>query len=320
MYTRKQCMDFKFMENEGPLNLAHRHPRDSRIFFEEKEHIYLVDWTGDGYYSAAPMSGSSVGKTFFKEFQRFPIARAIASSTNREAKYAGCDTVEKVLKSWDHTRDLGTIMHAMLARFTDDPNSLTLEERAQPEFEQFKAYMEAEVVGRGLEYFQREWFLWGSSEMPLCGSPDVVCVKPPGPKDDTLNLVIIDYKRSLLDIKDRGMGMGLCAALPNNDAVKYGLSVNVYRYLIERFYTPMEYKGKFYNKIRVSDSFLVAFHPGLERYKTVPVDHVENIEEMIKEALAVTIAKKKNAHSISRFKRPRREIAEEDRPGELMGL
>lgn len=173
------------------LAMANAHPLDSRVEFEEEEHIYTVDGVA---------IGCSV-TTLIKEVDSDPfdperVAERVASMSSPKAKYWLPDaatgkrrkmTAPEILQAWNDARDLGTHLHGMIERYLNEiPVSLKDGDANAYEFGQFLTWWQMKKWA-GYRPFRTEWVIYDASS-DLAGSIDFVMEREG-------KYTIVDWKR-----------------------------------------------------------------------------------------------------------------------------
>lgn len=172
-------------------------------------------------------------------------------------------TEEQIRNRWDsiglNGRNRGTWMHANIERYFNGlPSAEDL-----PEFKQFRAFVDSEIKANGVMPYRTEWSISGKDEN-ICGTVDFIGQLP----DKTFMLV--DWKR-MQNLNDSLSNLyGNTAKDPFSnyddcDGVKYLVQLNIYKYLLEKYYG-----------IEISSTKLVCFHPNQkEEFKQIDVPDMQ---------------------------------------------
>ena len=229
------------------------HPRDKRIFFDEKPHIYYID--GKAY-------DTSVTKWIHSYFPHFNadliIAKMMKSKKWPQSKYFG-KTAEEIKKEWSDNGKkasaAGTKLHYDIECFYNN----NPQHNESKEYQMFLNFHYQ--IGANLTPYRTEWTVF-DEELKLSGSIDMIFEK----SDKTL--LIYDWKRSKAI---RKTNMYECATaecinhLPNANFWHYSLQLNTYKMILERNY----------NKT-VSGMFLVVLHPNQETWQRITVPNLHD--------------------------------------------
>lgn len=270
----KEPMDFQsnfnieeFETVENKLSGVNMHPQDNYVTFQEKEHVYS--------FKGEPMSlsvTSLIGR-YFEKFDADKIADKMISGRNwprREYLHEDGNpfTKQEIMDQWDSVgeiaRNRGTWMHYNIERFLNDmAPALDI-----PEMQHFMAFHKEVLQNKQCKPFRTEWRI-AAPDLSLAGSVDLVLENSDG------SYVLLDWKRSkkvpfeMSASKAYGkFGGRPLTHIPDCDAAKYFLQLNMYRHILMEYYD-----------IRVSDMLLVSLHPTLPSYvmKKVPVMEKETL-------------------------------------------
>lgn len=233
--------------NYNELNV---HPRDSRVTFNEEEHLYLVDGCG-GYDSV-----TAVVKDCFEQFDADYWASR-KSSTPEQAL--------ALKQKWEENgrlaREAGTLLHERIERhyLGYEPEPEALQDRAFAHFLSFARSFP-------LKPFRSEWRLF-STKYSLAGTLDFLAF-------DGREYVIFDWKRSCKLVDPAGApvtenrwgttGLGLMRHIPDTSYWHYALQLSLYRRLLEEEYG-----------IHAAKSYLGAFHPDNPRPYILEMPYLE---------------------------------------------
>jgi hypothetical protein len=241
------------------------HPRDKCIVFDEPTHIYTVNGTYQGYISVTGFLHH-----FFPHFDpRATIKKMRKSPKFATGPYAGM-TDDEIVAKWEgsgkEASSAGTAMHLAIEQFLNGHEEVIVPEvKTTPEWGQFMQFWEKH--GWDLEPYRTEWEVW-VEEIKLAGSLDMVFRR----KSDGRYL-IYDWKRSK-EIKTEnkwGTGFGPAAHLPDCNYWHYTLQLNVYKWVLEKYYG-----------LDIADMYLVICHPNADSFKRLRLNHLdEEVEGMV---------------------------------------
>jgi ATP-dependent exoDNAse (exonuclease V) beta subunit len=252
------------------LKLAkqNEHKRDHRIVFRDSDHKYFVD--GLANYTSV----TTVIHNMFPEFNSQAVAsKMIQNSTflsgsgERYTKYQKMrfavngdlvsdeELVARIVTSWDENgalmSSLGTTLHRDVELYYNDEVVVNETKEYQ---NHFIAYAKKQVEA-GLKPWRTEITVFGEDEK-ICGSVDMVFIDSYG------RYRLRDWKRSK-EISYNGYGKrgkSLLRHLQDCNYSHYCLQLNLYKYLIEKYYN-----------IKIHDMGLVIFHPINVSFMEYPV-------------------------------------------------
>ena len=265
------------------LAVVNKHPRDDRIQFEEESHTYTIDGSKIGWTSCTGFLHN-----FFEHFDADAvIAKMMKSNKWYESQYFGM-TAEEIKKKWSDkgkaSSEAGTRMHLDIEHFYNAmPHNLSTctysmddgfagldidqwKPAPGPEWDYFCNYQRNYVVPKGYVPFRTEWLVF-DPEFKVAGSIDMIYKKPDG------TLAIYDWKRiGELKTENRYQsGLGPVAHLPDTNYWHYSLQLNVYRYIIQKYYG-----------WTVSELALVVLHPDNPTWKVAMLNFMdEEVAEMM---------------------------------------
>ena len=251
------------------LTLARKtpHPRDQRIAFRASDHVYFIDGVSGKYTSV-----TTVISRQFPSFDADAVAKNMVTSNafiNGHKKYeqymhmkAACSTdqelVDTIKRSWatlgGEEASKGTSLHRDIELFYNDVDVDVL--NTSPEYGHFTAYAQ-DMAQLGLRPWRTELKVFGEAEL-ISGSVDMVFVDREG------RFRLRDWKRSK-KISYFGFGKkanGLLSHLHACNFQKYSLQLNLYKYLIDKYYG-----------ITIFDMAIVVFHPNQSTYQELKIDH-----------------------------------------------
>lgn len=252
-----------------PLETMNKHVLDSNIRFEEKGHKY--------YYEGKPMDRSvtALVDSFFGKFDADDAIAKMKKGNNwPRAEYMTKGgkvwTDEQIKTSWDMTgenaRNRGTYLHWNIERIVNGYAACASD--GLPELKQFLDFYDEVVIPQKITPFRSEWRI-AAPDLSLAGSVDFVG------KEEGGDYVIMDWKRSkklptTLDNKYGKRGLPPLTHLDDCEGAKYSLQLNVYRYILQKYYG-----------ISVSKMILASFHPSLSGYFMISVPVMEAEVEAI---------------------------------------
>jgi hypothetical protein len=238
------------------LELKNQHPRDKRIKFVEKNHVYYIDNVAQYHVSSTKFI-----KCFFNPFDAEKQAEKTINSASHFKKicqqsyeYNNCSKKEDIINIWNKRRDLGTLHHACIESFINrEPYDIHPENKWCFE-QQFMSL-----------YTNKSFFKWRDYRTEWCIFDERT--KIPGSIDyfgmtENNRGVIIDWKlcksiRNCSFERLKGqkplMGKGCCSSLEDCNAILYFLQICLYKYIIERNYG-----------IKVDHMFIVQMHPSMK--------------------------------------------------------
>lgn len=239
------------------LSQLHAHPRDRHIVFDDEPHDYYIRGSKDGWTSVTTFIHH-----FFKPFQgrliatrmvrsrHWPTAekyaqyRPLLVDAKTQKKRTQKEMVQAVLDSWDangkDASEKGTRLHQNIEFFYNDVEVADSTPEYQHHFMDFAAV--AQILK--LKPFRTEWTIYGETEM-ICGSIDMIMQDADG------KLHMFDWKRSkAIRFKGYGKGLNVCAHLQDCNFTHYSLQLNLYTFLLEKYYD-----------VQISSMAIVVFHP-----------------------------------------------------------
>jgi hypothetical protein len=241
--------------------------RDTRLTFEPKEHIYLLD--GNKQLTAV----STIIDCFFDPFD------SLYNSANVSAR-EGVDQCE-ILERWDCTgqesMEVGRFMHEQIEayyhgegpttsyRFTYNGEYVRVDKTVSIETE--LGYFEDFIEKESIEPFRVEWRIFDET-LGIAGTIDLLCKNGDG-------YDIIDWKRSRKASPNEdvwGYGTNGLSHVPDIKYYHYALQQNLYRYMLEEKYG-----------LEIKNMYLVVLHSQFDGYKRYRVKRMDNeIETIIK--------------------------------------
>lgn len=242
--------DFVLSEAQDKLAIANGHARDAQLHFVEGDHSYFFN----GHqmdYSVTQLIDQYTDK-FVPELAIQMMKRSSRWPRPEYTHRSGVPWADgKIKEFWSlmgkFAKNRGKWMHYNIERYF---NGLDISQES-PEIKQFLKFQQSQMRSLGVAPFRTEWRVC-APDLSLAGSVDFV-----GSLDDG-TFVIIDWKRSK-KLQTGGPGGGTfhqkhmrppLEHLTDNDASRYFLQLNIYRYILQNYYG-----------ISVSRLLLAAFHP-----------------------------------------------------------
>ena len=260
-----------------PLNLQNKHERDTRIIFRASDHSYFIDGKLGEYTSV-----TTVIERQFPAFDADSVARTMIKNkafVNGHKKYSkyfqmkdecGPDErllLERIKTSWV-TEGLqeaakGTSLHRDIELFYNDQE----QPNTSVEYGYFKNYDQHVKTNFNFKPFRTEFKVFGEEEH-ICGCVDMLYV------DEQGRYRLRDWKRSK-KINYFGFGKfgnGLLSSLQSCNFQKYSLQLNLYKFLIEKYYG-----------MKIYDMAIVIFHPSNNSFnEIVIVSNEQNLKALLK--------------------------------------
>jgi len=215
------------MKKKLSLEKINAHKNDSHVSLHddyENNHVYLIDGVSHkrlGYKSVTTFIGK-----FFSEFNGAMIVNKYYDKwmKDKESKYYGMSKAE-IFKLWKDNgqiaRDDGTILHKAFEDFVNKD----FEVFELPEFPNYVKWYSKEVG----EPFRTEYTVYGPEELVI-GNIDFIY------KDKNGDMCIVDYKRTDVPSNSSYGKECLGLSLPDNKASKNTVQLNLYKYLLEKYY------------------------------------------------------------------------------------
>ena len=260
------------------LNIINKHPNDSRIYMQEKEHRYFIDNESPSYITSV----TSIIHSYFHSFDADKVINKYYDKWQSDEcshdKYRG-KSKEEIKEMWEINKNdscsSGTEMHSRLERFYNGNTIEDGDESRGIEWKYALNYNRDMIFNRNLRIYRTEWILF-IKELWLCGSIDAVFRVP----NTDNEVIVIDWKRSK-EIKKNGFfgqtGIGICKDLPDCNLSTYQLQLNLYAYMLQSQYN-----------LLVKEAWIVVFHPDNSNYVAYPVKNMQqsHIIPMISERKA----------------------------------
>lgn len=219
-----------------------KHPRDSRIRFDEEPHLYYIDGSTEGYISVTTLIHS-----FFQEFNPDEIIDKMMKSQNwTNSKYFGMTKFE-IKKQWEDNGDvqssLGTELHLDIENFYNNVE-------VKNDSKEFKHFLKYYDDHKNLTAYRTEWEVFEET-LKLAGSIDMLY------QDENGDYHICDWKRAKGIRKENHFNKGKYPLqhLDDTNFWHYSLQLNIYKKLLKLNYG-----------IDVKSMFLVQLHPNYLSY------------------------------------------------------
>lgn len=258
------------------------HSLDRTIILCDGTHRYYVQWSGPGstFTSTDTTSVSGLVHGFFPHFDPDAVLVKIRKSRGygEGHRYYG-RTDEEIKQEWADNGAVasaqGTKFHALVEYFY---NGFDVAPFAHFKVvRQFLRFHAAHVLAAGLVPFRTEMRLRSCNELRLTGTIDALFVasdhpEPSGTQGE-LRLHMKDWKFSKEIKRDNPYERGerACAELPNCNFYHYALQQNLYKWLLETYYTDFPFRGHTYARVRVVSMQLVVGHDSRDEYELVDV-------------------------------------------------
>jgi len=245
------------------LEQKNSHPRDKRIDFDEKNHVYSVD--------GIPYQISVTGfiKSFFEEFDADGVIQKNYGKwqSDKNSKYYGL-SVEEIKNSWrknaEDASNQGSKLHKDIEAFYNDIEFYN----DSIEFN-FFLNLNDRLKGKYRPY-RTEWTIF-DEETKLAGSVDMCYT------DEADNFYLFDWKRSKQIKKENHYRKGKHPLNHLDDANywHYALQLNIYKYILEKNYIKV-----------ISSMYLVRLHSNQEDYEVISIpDLTAEVNLMLKERI-----------------------------------
>jgi hypothetical protein len=215
------------------LETFNAHPRDKRLVFDDKAHSYFFDG------KQLEQSVTKKVESYFEKFDASLVADKMMNGANWPRNgYKHKDdtpfTKEDILEKWDklgaYARNKGTWIHHNIERhFNHMDVSPSL-----PEMEKFLKFEAKMLHARQIKPYRTEWKIAAENEN-LGGTVDYVGKKTDG------TYVLIDWKSTTGLGKKFSNDFEKVAKEPlehlaDCDGLKYALQLNIYRYILQKYY------------------------------------------------------------------------------------
>uniref|UniRef100_A0A6C0DGQ4 PD-(D/E)XK endonuclease-like domain-containing protein n=1 Tax=viral metagenome TaxID=1070528 RepID=A0A6C0DGQ4_9ZZZZ len=243
------------------LSRRNVHERDQYITFDEPTHTYTVKGTYKGYISV-----TKIIHGLFPEFDAVKVIRQMRAKPDFDkGEYAGM-TDRQIMAKWKEGSQAGTNLHLAIEQFLNEaPQLINPEILKTVEWTYFMRFWDK--YKDQITPYRLEWEVW-IEELKLAGSIDGVFKKTDG------TYAIYDWKRSK-DIKMENRyqsGFGPIAHLPHTNYWHYTIQLNIYRWILERYYG-----------LVISEMFLVILHPNFKSFRRIEVNRLDEETDEIME-------------------------------------
>jgi len=277
---RTRLEDVGYVQDTRKLARKYPHARDDKLYFRDSDHTYILRKPGEE--DRLLVSASALVKDSFEPFVDDEVIDKMHGSPYwRKSKYYPM-TREQIKAKWESNRQLGTDMHDVIERYLN-AEEIEPRERETVEFQQFLDFESEWLSKLGVDVYRTEWRVY-DEEYGMSGTLDWICVYKEQTDPDVLSMVLLDHKRSpdLKEKETRYKGRGCCSDLPDNAHIKYGLSLDVYKYMLEKNYHDLEYNGHVYKDLHVESMYLNVMHPDRTTYRAYGiVSRQDKIAEML---------------------------------------
>ena len=237
-----------------------RHPRDSRVSFDEPTHTYSIDGSSVGICSVTTLI-----HRHFPHFNPDEVIHKMRNSRNGIPERYAKMTNEQIKEQWDESgkeaSGKGTMLHKRIELFyNNELDKLEIDnDPIAKEYSYFLAFNE--TIKDRLEPYRTEWSIF-RKEINLAGQLDMLYKIKNVDGSDTGTFALYDWKRSK-EIKFENSfekGLGVLSHLDHCNFVHYSIQLNIYKRLLETLYD-----------ISVREMCLVILHPDNESFKLFPV-------------------------------------------------
>lgn len=222
--------------------------------FDEEQHIYSKDETGNAEYISVTM--------LIERFFPFDLKRYIEKKAKDEDRTEE-DVLIEYLMIRDEAAEKGTFLHNQIENFLKGKEFNS----DSKEFEMFLNFYDKEIKKRNIAFFDAEKMIY-SDKYNVAGTIDCLFKK-----NDTNEYIMLDWKRSkklIIDGRPRIFGFGYALSelsnLDNSSYYRYCLQQNIYKHIAESEFS-----------IKISSMKLVVLHENYSDY------HVVNVPQMTKE-------------------------------------
>lgn len=278
--------ELKTVPEFDPLFLAAKNPHalDMTIKFVEDTHTYYVKFHTQAFSCEHVLSTSGFVGNYFSHFDPDAIVQKMGSRT-RNAKYRGMSN-EQIKEAWkkngENASAIGTNFHFLLESYYNGMDLTPFDEYGV--IQQFRRWHDKYVVPQKLVPFRSEQRMRTDLKTRLTGTADMLFALPlQDPASGVLKLVLRDWKFSK-EIKFSSPfpgTYGCCSKLDNCNYNKYLLQQNIYKYMLERFYTNWKYQGHVYKRVEIVEMALAVFHDSQDDFQHIDLPAIQPlIEEM----------------------------------------
>ena len=292
------------------LDKLNEHKRDKRIYFDFEPHLYYVDWKGDGnFVCQGNKSVTGLCHAFFDEFDADKVIAKMMLGKGWPKHKLRKMTPEAIKKMWadsgKEAREHGTKLHDFIDCWYNKEVTFDDEAKAGPivtvEINQFREFNDH--IKEDLEPYRSEWFIFTDETYRITGAIDMLYVSKStmdavwkavlfgAPQPKVLHLTMVDWKRTkcVKRFNPWGKGVGPCRRMPDSNFFHYSLQLNVYKWILENFYSGAMWQGHCYERIEVDTMFLCVLHPNRPKNARVQLPNMQRevatIMEMRKQSL-----------------------------------
>jgi hypothetical protein len=272
------------------------HPKDPTIEFEEESHVYRCRFADhEPFEEHCIVSTSGIVHKHFPHFDPDNVIQKMMRSRNwSKSKYFSM-CADDIKALWNENgrvaSERGTLLHYLLECHN---NGFDLAQAPQyselPDIKAYfkwrKLYFEAE----NLVPFRTEMRMRTGRDLRITGTADLLAIKddhpPPSETGGVLTLHMIDWKFSKGIQKENRyeQGHGPCAKMPNCNYSHYLLQQNLYKWLLETYYSTWSWRGQTYTRLDIATKHLAIFHKnhGDDGYLYMPLpDCTDTITDII---------------------------------------
>lgn len=267
------------------LQQLNKHIRDDYVVFYENDHTYSIDWCHDGTYSSKDIiSVSQLCSQFFPKFDEDSIIeKMMKSKTWSKSKYFGMSKND-IKSQWKKIREKaaesGTYHHRIYELYYNGIHPETPYTKTIDQFLKF-----ASDHGKNLIPFRTEWVVYTDIVHKICGTPDILfydCSRKS--YDGNLHLTMYDWKHCKKISKfsvQRETGLKPLHNIKNTNFFKYSFQLNIYKYILETYYTNITVQNKIYPKIIIDKMYIVCIHDSFDHYAEILLPDYQDLVKEI---------------------------------------
>lgn len=232
--------------------------RNEVITFDELNHRYYINGV------EVKRSVTQLVEEFFPRFDSDKVIRKMKTT----GKYQGM-TPEKIKSYWNELKEAATREGTRLHRSIELFYKSNSDNDPSPEFKYFKDFHNT-FINDTYKPYKSEWQVF-SDGYEVAGTIDMV-YKSINKNDE---YIIVDWKRSKQIKKDNPYECGFepFHDLPNTNFYRYSVQLNLYKYIVERFYG-----------LRIAHMYIVCLHPNNETYLR---EEIEDYKDRIQKVFAM---------------------------------
>jgi hypothetical protein len=286
----EQLIEEEWLPEATFLKAKNPHPKDGNIKMYEINHIYEVKYRDT--VTSDNIAISTLAHKYFPPFDAEKRMKEIRNDWNRYKQYYNNLSDEEIKKSWEENRERcsrqGTFFHRL---FENACNGYDLSISKFNHLLPVKQYLKwrREFFDSRFEEFRTELRMYSQEDLRIVGTADLIAVRknhpPPTQTKGVLYLSIFDWKNSKkLEMKSKEKGFGPCKHLDSCNFIKYSIQQNLYKYLLEHYYSSWIYNDKSYTSVKVECMKLIIVHDNHVDQQAHMVDVPEMtplIEELI---------------------------------------